>query len=158
MTAPADNCLVKSTPHTGGTNNFALHLNWSTRGAGWSGFEGGHVCCPQPPSTPRAALSGAFVQVQLTIGCIPPSKWGTWFAGTWNALHSIHMDSCFWTVPSLLRPLFWDKCSLWHKKYRNKLWHIQCIVLLTVTVRPSCQTNDDVNILSVCGNRLLISE
>lgn len=87
----------------------------STREAGWSGFEGGHVSCPQTPSTPRAALSGAFVQLQLTIGCIPPSKWGTWFAGTWNALHSIHMESRFWTVPSLLRPLFRHKRSLWHR-------------------------------------------
>lgn len=163
MTAPADNCLVKSTPHSGGTNNFPPLLNLSNRS--FSGkhkrtednlaLKGGHICCPQSSSSSWTAFSGAFAQIQLTKGCIPRSEWGTWFAGTWNGLHTIHMDPCFWTVPLLFGPLFQDKRSLW---WRNT--EISCDIYST---SPCWQLQRvplpdyEVNILSTCGHLPQIS-
>lgn len=145
MTALAYNCLVKSTPHTGGTNNFAPCLNWSN----WSFFSANQKkskmiwlwgrLCPQMASTPLVLhFQEPLPRAQLTKGCIPPSKWVTWSVGTWGPLHGIHLDSCFWTVPSLLSPLF-GTLTL-RQKFGNKLRHIHHVALLTVTSCPSLQT------------------
>ncbi len=136
-------------------------LNWSNLSSAGKHQRGRMIrlwgrsrICPQSPSSSCAALSGAFAEVQLTIDWIPLSEWGTRFAGTWNALRGIHLDSCFWTVPSLLRPSFGTNAHFETKILTQVVTYTAHWLVDSDSV--SQLPDYEVNILPACGHLLQI--